>query len=344
MSTSRKLQCASVALALFCLCASARADYRIPLTVRTGFYERTDAIVAAAIDFGRAADTASLKLLQMTDDGAKEIDFWFEPEGQYKGKLTWILPGKQEAMTELKCELRFKEGQWTDEPSGSKAVADAVRRRSNLIVNGSFEEDIPPDAVKEKTNWKGKREPAGWKLHDYAWADRNEADITALCRVSEEEAKDGKQSLKFVTDQREKKLIRGFAYTPEFFPLKPKTKYTFSYWLKVTERGDGGGPWKVVQAEVQYMNEKKKRIQPKNYAVNRLQLAYNTTRHPKEEYLDKWVKVSRSMVTPEEVRLGRVWVTTDIQGTAYYDDLTLVEQQEGEAVQVEAGKVVQNDE
>lgn len=344
MASPRHFHRAFAVAALFIFCAAVQAAYRIPLTVRTGFYERKDAIVRTTVDFRRAADSASLKLLLITDDGSKEIDYWFEPQSKHKGNLTWILAGTHEAMTELKYELRFNEGQWSEEATGSRAVAVEVKRRSNLIPNGSFEDEDPAEKTKQRTIWKGKRQPTGWFLNDFAYANRKESGIKSICRLSEEEAVDGEKSVKFVTEQREDKLIRGYAYTSVFFPLKPKTKYTFSYQLKITDRQEGGGTWKVVQAEVQFMDEKKQRVHPKNYAINRLQLAYSTTRNPKEKYLDKWVKITRSMVTPEEARLGRVWVTTDIHGTVYFDDMVLVEQQKGEAVQVEVGEVIRNDE
>jgi hypothetical protein len=311
---------------------------RLPLTVKTGFYERKDAaVVTTEVSFGKASiDINSIKLLKIADGKSKEVPFYFMAGKHPIGQLSFLLPEKVEAMATLTYELRFNRGKWAESAVGSEEVAAAIKKGGDLIPNPSFEELVPG---KKRTNWKGDEMPKDWSLYDFFYAYRNEKDILATVRpVKDDDAADGEVVLKYVTDQREKTILRGYAQSA-IFPLKPATKYTFAYRVKVVEKGERGGPWKVASASVHYLGEDKKRVHPKNYAVNRHQLGFASSRMQKKDYLNKWQSMSSSKVTPEETRFGEIRIDTDIQGIVLFDDFMLIEQTKGDAVEVKAGKL-----
>jgi hypothetical protein len=332
-----------IILGLFCsilTIAGIAENYKMPLTTDTGFFERKDALTKTHIDFKKAIAPSSLKLFK----GDKEVPFAFIPEGENKGTLYWILAGKLQSMTQEEFTLKFSSGNWQKEPFGNKAIIEKAKRESNIAPNPGFE---TIEIRKKKSNWKGEKAPQEWDIRDHAWIDRKLPNIKSSCRPSEQEVHEGKESLEFINQLRDdktgkdgtKKNLGGYAVS-EIFPLNPNTEYTFNYYVKFTDVIDNGRKSQAISASVNFLDAKKKRIHPKNYAVNRLQCAYLLTRHPAEDYKDKWVKVEFRKKTPPEVRYGQIWISGSFSGKAYIDSLRLRETTKaGDPVKVEQGKI-----
>jgi hypothetical protein len=333
-----------ILIGFLCLILSAGAicaeNFKLPLKIDTGFFERKDALVKSKIDFKKAVDLKGIKLIK----GDKEIPFAFIPDGEYKGTLFWILKGNIPSMTQEEFTLKLSDGAWDNSPVGDPAVMEKAKCESNIAPNPSFE--IIEDC-KKKSNWNGEKAPQGWDIRDFAWAHRKLPDIKSTCRISEKEVHDGKKALEFITQLRDDKKDKdgnktnliGYAISPEF-PLKPDTEYQFSYYVKFTEVIDNGKKSQAISASVNFLGEDKKRIHPRNYSVNRLQCAYLLTRYPKKDYMNKWVKVEYRKKTPPEVRYGQIWLSGSFSGKAYVDNFTLKEiTKAANPIKVEQGKI-----
>lgn len=158
--------------------------------------------------------------------------------------------------------------------------------------------------------------------------------LPSLSRLSDEEAHEGKRSLRLDEEKVGGKRLLAWALGP-YFPLKPDTKYTFSYYIKIIKCKAGS---RAISAEIQFCDENKRRVHPKNYGLNRLQVAYGMSRIPPEQYLGKWVKVERSKVTSQNVRYGRVRIGTwYFDGTVFVDSMALTAAVRGEPVEVSVG-------
>lgn len=308
-------------------------DYRIDIKVDSGFYTRYDELVKAEIGFDDKK--VDIRTFVLREDG-KEVSFYFVPGEDNTGTLYWILKGKTEPLTTRTYYLYFSEGTWEKEVYGDEEIKKVVEQKGNLIPNGSFEIEEEGE-IKQTSTWKGNRKPVDWVLNDYAWAYRELPSLISICRLSEEEAYQGKKSLKIVSEVRENKSISGFA-SSTIFPMKPKTKYVFSYYIKITDRKDNGGVWQAVSAEIQLLDENKKRIYPDDYGLNRIHAAYSTARNFEENYLGKWVKVEVVKEVPAEVRYGLVWISVGFTGTVYYDNFVLKEVV-GEPLKVEVSEI-----
>lgn len=323
----------------FAIASSFADNYKMPLKVDTGFFERKDALVKSKIDFKKAVDLNGMKLFK----GEKAVPCAFIPDGEYKGTLFWILKGNVPSMTQEEFTLNFSDGNWLNVPVGNKEIIEKAKCESNIAPNPSFE---IVENGKKKSNWNGELAPQGWDIRDFAWAYRKLPEIKSTCRINEKEVHDGQKSLEFVTqlrdDKKEKDGARtnliGYAVSP-VFPLKPDTEYQFSYYVKFTEVIDNGKKSQAISASVNFLGEDKTRIHPRNYAVNRLQCAYLLTRHPKEDYMNKWIKIEYRKKTPPEVRYGQIWISGSFSGKAYLDNFTLKEiTKAANPVKVEQGK------
>lgn len=307
---------------IVCSNFSSAAEGKIRIKIDTGFFDREDALVKADIDFKGSVDTASVEL--SGDD--KNIPVLIVPKCEFKAAVYWILQGKTLSMTTKSYVLIFSNGKWSKKTVGPDDLRSKVAESSNLIPNHSFE-DVTND-VKKKTNWHGAMLPTEWNLRDYAWHFRKLPDIKSLCRVTDKEVQDGKRSLIFKSQLRKEtengKTINliGYAVSP-IFPLRPDTKYSFSYFIKFVDVKENGGKYQGISASVNFLDGEKKRIYPKNYGLNRLQNAYSTIRHPKSEFLGKWTKTTYIKKTPSEVRYGQVWISGNFTGLLYLDNLML---------------------
>lgn len=316
------------------------ADYRMKITVDTGFFDRKNALVKTEISFPRSIDSASIRLL----DKGKKLEYAFVPTGKNKGGLYWVLSGKTPSLIQKEFILEFSDGNWNNKAVGTSKILERIRNETNLIPNPDFETIVDG---KKRTNWKGEKLPECWSIYDHAWAYRKLPDIKSTCRISELEVMNGKKSLEFVTQLRddkkdkkgEKLNLIGYAVSNNF-PLKPDTEYSFSYYVKFTDVVDNGRHSQAISASVNFLAENQKRIYPRNYSLNRLQVAYLLTRNPKEAYFNKWIKVENSKKTPPEVRFGQIWISGSFSGKAYIDNLVLKEiSKAGKPVKVKLGKI-----
>jgi hypothetical protein len=317
-------------------------DAKIPIKIDTGFFDRQDALIEADVNFGGAVDTKSIKLI---GDG-KDIPILIVPKGEYKATVYWVLRGETPSMTRKEYTLRFSNGKWSGATTGPEDLRARVLATGNLVPNPSFEKVVD---AKQSTNWHGSKTPEGWTLKDYAWHFRKLPEIKSVCRVTDKIAKSGKNSLLFKSELRDEKEngktinLIGYAVS-SIFPLKPDVKYSFSYFIKFTEVKDNGRKYQGISASVNFLDENKKRIFPRNYGLNRLQNAYSTMRHPKKDFFNKWTKTTYVKKTPSEVRYGQIWISGDFTGTVYLDDFTLKELSKGgKPVKVEVGERVNCD-
>jgi hypothetical protein len=318
---------------------TAAADYGLSLTVDTGFFERSDALVSVEL-----APPVPLNLcgatLRMQDAGAPSQPFWFEPDGKGGGTLYWVLGGETDSLVQIPYFLRAPAGPPPAAPCGEASVKQAVRNARNLLPNGSFE-NLEADPPKPSTIWHGERQPEEWQLHDYAWRDRNLPDLKSTCRVTDEEALDGKNSIRFTSELRADSpqaapdkplLVIGYIYGPTV-PIKPSTRYEFSYYVKITEVERGG----YISASVNYLDTDRERLYPRQYAINRLQTAYGTTRNLPDEYMNRWVRVTHTGTTLPDAAFGRIEMSGSLAGTVYVDRMVLRELPRTEPVQVIKG-------
>ena len=347
---ARRLLCLGVGLIATAISAHAaeHAKYTLSLIADTGFFERKDSLVQVVLPPGPTGIFPDLRnaVLHAGDRNGKSVPFWFEPVTKKHGKaapgpgvLYWILAGKTDSLTRVPFVL---EAAGTTAPArascGDPAIAKAAKAARDLLPNGSFEHTA---AAKATSTWHGKIQPNGWVLHDFPWHYRNLPDLAASCRVVEDNAFDGKKSVCFRSELRsdapeaspeKPTLVIGYIGGPTV-PLEPSTRYEFSYCLKIADVTRGG----YISASVNYLDKEKKRLYPRQYAINRLQTAYGTTRHLPEEYRGRWIRVARSGITLPDAAFGQIQISGSLAGVAYIDHMVLRKLPAAEPVLVIAG-------
>ena len=310
-------------------------NHVLPLQVNTGFFERRDALATASLDMGRSLDMA--KAVLRGEDG-KAVPFWFEPGKVGSGKLHWVLAGEVDSLLELPFELQVSDGAWPAGPVGDAAVAEAVRREANLVPNGGFEQDAEQ---KHSTIWKGERGSEGWNLNDYAWANRQLPDLKASARLDDDLTAEGETALKLVAEARtdargatpEKSVVVApHVYGPTI-PLRPDASYQLSYRVRIAEVTRPGH----ISVSLDFLDADRKRVFPKNYSINRLQVAYGTARNLPKDYLNQWVTVARSKRPLPMVRYGRIVLGMSFAGTCHVDAFRVKETTGAEPVTVTVG-------
>ena len=311
----------------------AAGEFALILETDSGFYERKEELAEAEIDFGRGVASDSVRL---TCEEGSEVPFYFVPGEGNAGTLYWIIP-EMDALSVSVYKLVFSGGEWEDKPFGSGEVAEVARQRTNLIENPSFEVYEP----KEVSQAGRVVNHPGWRLDRYNYRYRGMEGLKSTVEITEEEAYDGDRSLKIISEQKDvdgkETFIHGFASSAENIPLEAGKTYSFGFSFKVIERTIDGG---AINAEVQFLDEDGSRIFPRDYSVNRLIVAYITTRHPEEDYLNKWITVEGQRVVPEGTAYGRVRVAPFLfAGTVYYDDLVLREVVSDSPVDVKVGEI-----
>lgn len=330
-----------VILFLFICDLLAAGSHKLTIKVDTGFFERNNVLLKTNIDFKKATDLKSLKL---TLDG-KKVPVFIIPGTEFNADMYWVLTGKIPSMTQKEYTLVFSDGDWTSEPIGPADLKERVQNETNVVPNHSFE-NVDTNA-KQSTNWHGEQLPKEWVIKDFAWHYRKLPNIASICRVTEQEAYDGKRSLVFKSELRKEKdkngkriNLIGYALS-SIFPLKPDTEYSFVYYFKFVDLTDNEGKYQGVSASVNFLDKDKKRIYPRNYGLNRLQNAYSTVRHPKDSYFKKWTKTEYRKKTPSNVRFGQIYIGGSFTGTMYIDDLVVKEcGKAGKPVKIEVGESV----
>ncbi len=306
------------------------AAFEIEIEADSGFYSREDEIVSTQIDFGMGAEDVAL--YRVKPDGSLEAKpFYLVPGENNTGKLYWALQGVFRPLEKRVYMLRFNEGAAPAEPAGCDEIKDAVIKMANLVPNPYFEHE--EETVRETAAWKGDRKPKNWALNDYPWAVREEADLKAQSRLTQEEAYRGKNSIRIVSEIRDglaAPMVTGSAAS-DVFALEPVTRYAFSCYVKITDWQDAGSErsHQGVYAEVVFLDSEKNRV-PGPTSVYRIQADYLVTRNPQQDYLGKWVRLDASNISPPETRYARVHLSTWwFAGTVYFDNIELFQEKTG---------------
>jgi len=295
---------------------------KVIIEIDSGFYDRENEIVKVELNFKEGVNVNSFNL---KDEEGKKIDFYFIPKDKNSGELYWIVE-KMPSLTSKKYFLYYEKGEWSNKVVGKEEIQRIVSERMNLVPNYGFEE-LEDGKVKD------------WELKDYAWSFRNLPDIKSFCRVTEEDKYEGKRSLKIASEKRGDKTITGYAFS-SIFPLKQKTRYKFSYNFKITKVNlDKLEKYSALSIEVQLLNEKKERIYPTDYTINRIHLPYALDKSSPDAYLNKWLEISTTKETSEEVRYGRINISFwDVEAEVFIDNLSLIETEKKEPIKIKEVK------
>ncbi len=275
----------------------------IPLVVDTGFYDRKDALVQADVDFGQPVRPDSLSLVRGGD--SKPVKFRFIPGEPGRGRLLWLLSGYTPSLEQVRFTLKGMPGEWSSRPVGDHNIVNLARAYDNLVVDGDFEVSAP----------------AGWNFR--------------ACEVSGQQAHSGKRSLKIIGNGK----FRGRAWGPVFV-LEPATRYMISYWVKFARADKIDSHHGAISVSLNYLGPDRKRLFPRNYYINRHQLAYLTNRHFKAEYLGRWIKVRSVRATLPGARFGRIEIGTSYAGEVFLDELVIRKVPPAEPVTVKAGPAI----
>ena len=311
------------------------------LTADTGFFERRDALVAASVDFGPSVRITGLRSLPGGGAAGESVPFWYVPGSGSAGTLYWVMAGEVPSLEQRRYTVSTTESEPQTVPYGEVDLSERISRETNLLPNPGFEEDAQETPSKRST-WNGVRLPAGWSLNDYAWRYRELPELRSRCRLSEEHIHSGSRSLALSSELRDvaddkgetkPTRVSGFATGPTV-PLRPGGKYYLRYYARIMDLSPDEEQHLSVSASVNFLDAEKKRIYPRQYAINRIQAAYTVNRHLPEEYADKWVCVSFIKETPPGVCYGQLTVGISLVGTVYVDDFVLKEFHPGDPVSV----------
>lgn len=320
-------------------------SYQVPIKLETGFVEMVNAIVSAKVDFGKSIDNASMSLILQEDK--RSVPCYFKPEEKFKGTLYWQIPGKLQTLTDMEYMLKVSGGKWQDAPSGSKEIEAMINSPENKIRNGSFEDET-------KISSDQKNNP-DWNIHEVASVYKKLPDLKSSCRLSDKETHDGKKCLEFTGEYRtdtpngnnQAVCVSGFAAS-SVFPLKEKTKYAFSYYIKITDFKNTEELFKEkrgvlgISVCVYFLDKNQKRFNPKEYPSYRMQVVYPANKKLVSDFMNKWVKVEGSAQSPPGTVYGQITIYPMMTGTMYVDELSLNEAGR-EPLTAEAGKLIKEE-
>ncbi|OGV52781.1 MAG: hypothetical protein A2017_11630 [Lentisphaerae bacterium GWF2_44_16] len=320
-------------------------NYQVSIKLETGFVEMENAIVSAKVDFGKSIKNASMSLILQEDN--KSIPCYFKPEEKFKGTLYWQIPGKLQTLTDMEYILKVSDGNWQDAPSGSKEIEAMINSPENKIPNASFE-----DETKISSNQKNNPE---WNIYEVASVYKKLPDLKSSCRLSDKETHDGKKCLEFTGEYRtdtpngnnQPVCVSGFA-TSSFFPLKEKTKYTLSYYIKITDFKNTEELFKEkrgvlgISVCVYFLDKNQKKFNSKEYPSYRMQVVYPANKKLVSDFMNKWVKVEGSAESPPGTVYGQITIYPIMTGTIYIDELSLNEAGK-EQLTAKAGKLIKEE-
>lgn len=235
---------------------NAEWHYRMPVTVDSGMFERTDYLVrvpldlkklAADAEIGTGVDVASLRVVELDADTGKtkEIPSIFRKNSDFfrgvkeEGSLTWQMAGKTPTLTQRFYYLYLDaKGSGKTAPSYAAIPGADEVVGENLIPNSSFEE---VDA---------KNQPVGWSAIGIT------AKTVGSGEVTDKEAHTGKRSL-YIS----KPALAGDGYKYIYggwvpsIKAKPGRKYELSGWIKATGTGQQCMQMGFVNDKGQYTKE-----------------------------------------------------------------------------------------
>ena len=222
----RRLMMATMVLAS-AMCAAEPATwwnadfaYRVPVTVNTLFWARTDAVAQAKVDFAALLKAAG----QFDPNSIRVVDAAnrLAPCQVVDGELRWVIKGKQPALTDLRYYVYFDTLAHGPKPASAQVAGEELALNANPVKNASFEEPDPADA-KRAAHWDfGKHTPA------------------TVCR-SDEDAHSGRYSLRVDTRNVKQPAVSSVS---QRVPAEPGKVYIVRAWVKFKAYDSGAaGVW-----------------------------------------------------------------------------------------------------
>jgi carbohydrate binding protein with CBM4/9 domain len=275
--------------------------YRIPVSVDAGLYKRDNCVVGVKIDFKKvlkelkvksALDLNSIRLTECDPDTDKETEVLFN-YNPATSKLSWT--AKPMESMDSRDYFIYLDVAANGKKPASAATAKINSAEKNLIVNGSFEKVTSNKALP-------------WVI-----INRNKP---GKISITDKEAHDGKYSLCISKEKSKVKHSTAYAYHgwKSIIPLKPKTKYKVSCWVKA----DGTGR----QAIQMYTIDKNK----KNcgHVI------------PEASGTHDWKYISKVITTNSSALFAgmRIFLASKDACTAYFDDVKMIELSEHPAPKI----------
>ena len=283
--------------------------YRLPVSIDSGMFERTDYLVRTPLDLkkldadakmAQGVDLNSLRVVELdADTGAtKEVPCVFKknkdffPGVKEEGTLIWQMAGNTPTLTQRYYHVYFDaKGSGKTAPAYAAIPGADEAVGENLIPNGSFEKTDPATKL-----------PIGWSAINITKATVGSGEVT------QKEAHSGKNSIHI-----SKPTMEGNSYMFALggwrspVKVKPGRKYRFSAWIKAEGKGT-----QCTQVSLQGAN-----WQP---------MKTNVYIMPGADGTHDWKKVSGVISVPEDGVYARPQMHLfKMQGDAYYDDFELVE-------------------
>ena len=266
-------------------------NYRIPITVDAGMYERKDCIVSAQIDFKKVLhelgvnsipDPDSIRVTEYLTDANAEKEVSFNCKSLFS-TLSWRIDGNMESMTTKNFYVYF------DVPASGRKYSPAPAMQLegvgiNLLENSSFEN------VSD-----GKTPP--WQIIS--------TEKAGTISTTDETAHSGKYSICISKEENKYSKMYGYKGWTSDIPVKPNTKYMISAWVKAEGKGR-----QVIQLSTIDKNKKS----------SVYVMAQGIAAHD-------WQLVSKILTTNEDSCFAEVkfFLAADATGNAYFDDISLVE-------------------
>ena len=258
--TGQLMRGPAIAVALYMTWASAEPaewwnddwHYRVPVTVASGLYDRTDclasvplalAAMAKQAGIAKGIDADSLRIVEVTDGRAREIPSAYRKHnrGGRSGTLIWQLSGKTPSLSERCYQVYFDSlGSGRQPPRYPPIPGAEVVSGENIVPNSSFEE-VAEDG-----------QPVGWRRIGVT------KDTIGSARASREHVRTGVHSLCITKPDDEGKSYMYSCHgwrTP--IPAKPNAKYRLRAWTRATGKSQHcigfyflAGGWQSTQRRV----------------------------------------------------------------------------------------------
>ncbi|MFA6715926.1 MAG: hypothetical protein WCS27_11165 [Victivallaceae bacterium] len=300
------------------------AGYSAKINVFSNYKPLGQQPFAFFIDFKKEINPESLKMTPV-DPKEKDIKIpvYAVPLSKYKAIIYFIPHQKMDEDSELNYVLTFADGKWDGKAAGDEALKKDIESRPNLIPNYSFEKVYK--AQERFLTWNGETEVADWRLLDYSYQFASLENPDSTCRVCTQEAVHGLRSLCFKSGKPCKiksrnELVSGSAYSLKDIVLKPNTVYKLSFFLKIAKRFDNGMNFQGVGVSMTLLNNENKAL-----PGGIISALYSINTKDQDEYLNKWVYVQMSDITPQGTSFGRINIAEKISGTTYVDMIELRE-------------------
>lgn len=298
--------------------------FKIPITVRGGFYDQENQVVSAKIDLQRGYQKDSFKLIDSKT--GKEVPFYWKPIEACKGELIFNI-AKIASLEELTYELSFSSGKMTQEEFGNSSLVDSVIG-SNAIKNGGFEFY----EIKEDQKKKGVI-PVGWGFYSREGA----------IFLEDENANSGKMCLCLSNEIKEDNSLQKVSAFTDYMPVKSDTNYKFYFYYKIEDfKEQKKAPG--INVTINFFDENKKipnhkeRMKNKNFGSYRLRTYIKINSVAIDNY-KRWIKVERTKKTPEWAKYCRLSINPFVNGKVYFDDFSFMEGTE--KFEIEVGGVEQ---